>query len=312
MKKIFITTVAFIFFTGCQMQNNQSIQEGNVKTDSSEIYYKIIGEGESIVVVHGGPGFDHIHMLPLAELADEYQMIFYDQRATGNSTASVDEKSITVDNFVEDLEALRKHLNIEKLNLIGHSWGAGLSTFYAIKYPDKLNSLILLAGSGPSTKYFKKYMENMQQRLTDEDKRTLGRIEQTPEYENRDLETIRRYFRIAVKPLFYDPEDVEKLDLSFGERTAQNQSAVGSLLMQNLGNFDISDQLAKIHCPTLIVRGDADPMPLAASQELHQLIGHSRLIILENTGHFLIDESPDQLFPLLRRFLKNIINPSEE
>ena len=83
------------------MSRTEYTEEGTVSVNSVELYYKIMGEGEPVVVLHGGPGFDHIHMLPLGELARDYKIIFYDQRATGNSTGKVDANSITVDNKAE-------------------------------------------------------------------------------------------------------------------------------------------------------------------------------------------------------------------
>ncbi|MHC4243437.1 MAG: hypothetical protein ACYSU4_13605, partial [Planctomycetota bacterium] len=89
-----------------KMQKTKHIEEGLIRVNKAQLYYKAMGHGEPIIVIHGGPGFDHIHMLPFGELASDYKVIFYDQRATGNSTGSVDSNSITVDNFVEDLEGL--------------------------------------------------------------------------------------------------------------------------------------------------------------------------------------------------------------
>ena len=126
---IVFTIATFLMLGGCQTQRAKSIKEGFANVNDVQLYYKIIGEGEPIVVLHGGPGFDHNHMLPFVELANDYKVIFYDQRATGNSTGNVDVNSITVDNFVEDLEGLRKKLNLGRVTLVGHSWGAMLAMF---------------------------------------------------------------------------------------------------------------------------------------------------------------------------------------
>lgn len=123
------------------MSESVTIEEGTVRSNGVQLYYKIVGEGEPVVILHGGPGFDHNHMLPFGELAHDHKVVFYDQRATGNSTGALDSGSITVDNFVEDLEGLRKKLNPGKMNLLGHSWGAGLAMFYGIKYPAESEDL---------------------------------------------------------------------------------------------------------------------------------------------------------------------------
>ncbi len=101
------------------------------------LYYETIGDGTPIVVVHGGPGLDHSYLLPqMGELAKGYKLIFYDQRAMGKSSADFDTNLMTMNSFVEDLEGIRKAFGLEKMNLMGHSWGGLVSMFYAIRYPD--------------------------------------------------------------------------------------------------------------------------------------------------------------------------------
>jgi len=108
------------------MNEKVHVQEGFINVNDIQLYYKVMGKGEPVVVLHGGPDLDHNHMLPLAELADNYKVVFYDQRMTGNSTGIPDAGSITVNNFVQDLEQIRKQLKLGKMHLLGHSWGAGL------------------------------------------------------------------------------------------------------------------------------------------------------------------------------------------
>jgi len=286
------------------MTKSIKIEEGTVNVNGVQLYYKTVGQGEPVVIVHGGPGFDHVHMLPMSELAKDFKVIFYDQRATGNSTGNVDIGSITVDNFVEDLEGLRKKLNLEKMNIIGHSWGAGLGMFYGIKYPHNLKTLILLAPSA-STEFFGQYFENIQKNTSSQDSLALAQIEQSEAFKNREVEAVRNYYQIAVKPFFYDDSLVSRLDLTFVKNTAQNQGAVAELLMKNLGNYDIHGELPAIKCPTLIVHGDSDPLPIEAPYKVHKHIPQSKFIILKNTGHFMFLESPAALFSILGDFLRD-------
>ena len=83
-----------------------------------------MGQGVPIFILHGGPGDSHDTMLQLQALADQYRLIFYDQRAAGRSTGDADTASHTIEQFVEDLEQLRLKLAPEKINIIGGSWGA--------------------------------------------------------------------------------------------------------------------------------------------------------------------------------------------
>lgn len=287
------------------MKKSIPIEEGFIKVKDAELYYMVVGKGEPVVILHGGPGFDHIHMLPMSELAKDYKVIFYDQRATGNSTGNTDDISITVDNFVEDLERVRKKLNLEKMNVIGHSWGAALGMYYGIKYPDKLKTLILLAPSA-SAKIFDQYFKNIQNNTSPQDSLALKQIEQSKAFKNKEVEAIQKYYRISTKPFFFDQSLVSRLDFSFAKNTAKNQGAVAALLMKNLGNYDIHNELSAIKCPTLIVHGDSDPLPIEAPSKVHKHIPQSKFVVLKNTGHFMFIESPDELFSIISDFLKDV------
>lgn len=287
------------------MQESQHIKEGFIDVKWGELYYKMMGRGEPVVVLHGGPGLDHNHMLPLAELADNYKVVFYDQRTTGNSTGIPDVDSITVSSFVQDLEEIRKQLKLGKMHLLGHSWGAGLAMFYSIKYPDNLKTLILLGCGGASSEYFGELFENIQKNTAEEDRLAMKEIEQSEAFKNRELEAFTKYYQIAVKPLFYDQSLPERERFTYGDNTAKHQQAVGELLMKDLGEFDIYDQLSSISCPTLIIQGDSDPSPCEGTYKVHKHIKGSRVVFLQDTGHFVLHESPDETFSVIRNFLKD-------
>ncbi len=286
------------------MRNSEHIQEGLIKTNGVELYTKIVGRGEPAVILHGGPGFDHIHMLPFQVLADQCQIIFYDQRATGNSTGAADEASITVANFVEDLEGLRDNLNLDKINLLGHSWGASLALHYAVKYPGNLASLILLSPTAGS-QFNDQFFRNIQSKISPQDREILKEISESVEFRNSAAQAIQKYYRISIKPFFYDSAKSDLLDLNFGKNTYKNQSKVASLLFQNLGTYDLHPRLSVINCPVLIIHGDSDPLPVEAAYAVHKSIAASRIIILKNSGHFTFIESPQDVFSAVRSFLHN-------
>ncbi|MEJ2635258.1 MAG: alpha/beta fold hydrolase [Calditrichia bacterium] len=286
------------------MRDSEHIQEGMIKTNGVELYTKIVGRGEPVVILHGGPGLDHIHMLPFQILADQCQVIFYDQRAAGNSTGAADAASITVANFVEDLEGLRENLNLDKIHLLGHSWGASLALHYAVKYPWNLASLILLSPSAGS-QFNDQFFRNIQSKTSPQDREILKKISESEEFRNSGTEAIQKYYRISIKPFFYDPAKADLLDLNFGKNTYKNQSKVASLLFQNLGTYDLHPRLSVINCPVLIIHGDSDPLPVEAAYTVHKSIAESRIIILKNSGHFTFIESPQEVFSALRSFLRD-------
>lgn len=299
-----VSITPLLFCLGCATQRPIPTSQGLVDANDVQLYYKTVGQGPPIVILHGGPGFDHHHMLPFAELAGEHTVVFYDQRTTGDSTGQADPNSITIDNFVEDLETLRRELNLGKINLIGHSWGSLLAMYYGIKHPDNLSSLTLLSPYA-SSEIFGEYSTNLQARMQEVDRYDMGQIENSDGFKDRETEIVQEYYRASVRPMFHDRSKADKLDMTFGKNTANNQAFVAVLLMANLGEFDIHEQLPVIKCPTLIMHGDDDPLPVEAAYKVHKQIPESKFIVLKNSGHFIFIESQREVLSAIERFLRD-------
>jgi proline iminopeptidase len=286
------------------MRTQNKFKEGYIKNNNIKLYYKSFGQGDPVIIVHGGPGFDHIHMLPFKDLADQYKVIFYDQRTTGKSTGKPDSSSISTDHFIKDLEALRKKFKLDNITLIGHSWGAWLSMEYAIQYPMNLNKLILLSPSG-NMSYLNEYFKNIQRKTDKQNKMKMEEIEASEGFKNRNPETIKKYFSISIKPFFHDSSKSRRLDLTMLERTAKNQSIVAGLLMREMMEKNILADLKSIKCPTLVLHGKSDPLPIIAPQLVKGNISNSKMIVLEEAGHFMFAEAPGETLREIRGFLNN-------
>lgn len=129
---------------GMAHNNVYAIQEGFVDANGVLIYYKTVGRGAPLMIVHGGPGASHDYFLPyLMTLARTNKIIFIDERGSGRSEKLEDATKYTVENMVEDVEAVRQALNLGKISLMGHSYGGVLAQAYAFKYQKNLTHLIL-------------------------------------------------------------------------------------------------------------------------------------------------------------------------
>ena len=131
----------------------QEPSEGYITTpDKVKIFYKIEGKGsETLVVVHGGPGNSLESVRPDFEpLARNRRVIYYDQRGQGRSELIKDGKKLGYKNHVADLEAVRQHFKLEKMDLIGNSWGGLLVSLYAVAHPDRIGRMILDSPAGPT------------------------------------------------------------------------------------------------------------------------------------------------------------------
>ncbi|MFC1838952.1 alpha/beta fold hydrolase [Thermodesulfobacteriota bacterium] len=297
---LFIALILFVL--GCNTQKNYEVEDGKISVNGIEIYYKTMGKGTPTFVLHGGPGDSHDTMLQLKALADQYKLIFYDQRAAGRSSGDEDTSAHSVENFVEDLEQLRLKLAPGKINIIGGSWGAMLAMQYAMKYSKNINALVLMSSMGIRAEYVKAYRANIDKNRTTEDNRKLEEIVNTADFKNRIPDTMEKYWRIYFRAYFYNPELADNINLWMRDTTYKQIPGRYAKLGTFLNSYDLQDDLNKISCPTLILHGDYDPTPIEWVKPIHDNIAESQMSIIKNAGHWLWVEAPDQVLTIIRKF----------
>ena len=282
--------------------------KGLQAVNGTHLYYEIIGKGAPLFVLHGSGG-SHRYFLPYMEaLSDEYQLFFYDQRGTGLSDGHLDLAAISIDQFVEDLEALRVAFGLEKISLMGHSWGAIVALAYAVKYQTHLEHLILVDSIPVNNKFaieFSKTYQERFQHLSADEQQELTTTCTRPVAE-LSPKVLTECNQLDAQLRFYDPAKAP-VDLAIDENTLENADTVNSLMRISFNKMqhDIETQLPTIHVPTLIIHGDFDPIPLKSSEYLHEQIPESQIVIIIKAGHFPFIEQPEQFVAALRTFLSN-------
>jgi len=271
--------------------------EKTYRINGIDLYTKTIGNGRPIIVLHGGPGLDHSYLLPqMGKLSDNYKLIFYDQRASGRSTGNIDTASITIHQFVDDLEGLRKALMLEKMDLFGHSWGGFLAMEYAIAYPQRVNSIVLACPMGADSNWVLPFLQARTVRTTHEDTVSLARLFATQEFAEQDPKIIAEYIRLLYKAYFYNRSLADSLTITFTQRTASDIFPIFTIFFRQLQRYDIRPQIAVLTCPTLIIHGDYDPILPQYAEDIHTSIKGSQYVLLKNCGHFPFVESPEIFF----------------
>jgi proline iminopeptidase len=322
---IITVIVVLLTITGCGNNSDQNtkttnkdnsltkelaVEEETVEINGVKHYIKKIGNGEPILVLHGGPGMFHDYLVPYFEnLANDYQIIFYDQRGCGKTEFPQDTSSITTVNFVEDLESIRNHLKIEKLNLAGHSWGAALAISYGKKYPEHLNKLVLISPAPATSEYFDQMFNNMQKKRTDEDTKELVKLMSSVEFEKRDPTAFLKAISIGDKVNLVKQETVSELfkPMTFTEASANNFLLVNSIMEKNFFDYNLTEGIEAIHCPSLIIIGDLDNVPFASNQLLQDALG-GRIEVLKPACHYPFFETPKEF----NSAVKNFITPEYE
>lgn len=297
---------ALMILTTPVATEGQRARQGMVSMDDARLFYEVIGEGEPIIVVHGGPGLDHAYLQPgLDALATRHTLVYYDQRGTGRSGASLDPETINIDTFVEDIEALRQTLGFERVSVMGHSFGTLIAMEYAFRHPEALRALILMNPVEPGSRYRAQTGERQRARQTVEDREELSELTESEAFQARDAATLSQIYRVSFRQVLKDRDRVSELDLDLQSATARNGQDVAALLGGSLGEVDWWTRIPEIQSPTLILHGRYDAPPIDMSRELAEAFPVGTLEVLD-AGHFPYMEDREGLLSAVSGFFAGL------
>lgn len=299
MKYVLFFTLALL---SLQSLAQSDITEGQRKINGSNLFVSIHGKGEYLLVLHGGPGLNHHYFLPhLNSLEKKFALVYYDQRACGKSdTPPVD--SISMKFLVEDIEAIRKELKIEKINILAHSWGAVLATQYGLLHPDRIKRLILSNPTPLSREYDTQIATLLKQKTTKQDSIERGAIVSQG---NLDVKKIEQLFLLSFRLSAYNRSNISKLKLELPANFSEANGALFTALSkdQSLG-ANLYEKLKEFHFPVLIVHGMSDLLPMTAVERLKKEIPQAKVEIFQHSGHFPFVEETEKYNVVVESFLK--------
>lgn len=285
--------------TAVRASNVYPVQEGFADVNGLMIYYKIIGRGAPLMIVHGGPGASHDYFLPyLLPLARTNRLIFIDERGSGRSSKLQDVHGYTIENMVEDVEAVRVALGLGKISLLGHSAGGVLAQAYALKYQKNLTHLIL-ASTFSSTVELNKVFVRMKENMSPDLRDRIDKMEAAGLYGKGKAYESGRYtseYMIAAWGEGYFPYLYQKRPDANYDPIANGVMAWdlyremwgehGEFIVDgNLKSVEYTEKLASIHVPTLITVGDHDECDPSLSRAMQEKITGSKLVVLPKSGH---------------------------
>jgi proline iminopeptidase len=276
---------------------------------SVRLYYRVDGRSPSaVVVLHGGPGLTHDYLADdLLPLADAHRVIHYDQRGSGRSSLVTDADALDARRFADDLEAVRLHFGLERLALLGHSWGAAVAALYAMRHPQRVERLVLVGPMPLRKEALTASFARVRQSGDAEWQRTLRARGQALLANPGDADLCRAFYDTWFTPFFGNTAARARSrgDFCAGTPESRRSKAVGvdRYTVPSLGDFDWRGALREVTSPALIVHGTADIIPADSSREWAAALPNARLVLLEGIGHFPYLESPEQFFPLVSAFL---------
>jgi proline iminopeptidase len=294
------------------------MQEGFVDANGVMIYYAMLGRGEPLLIMHGGPGASHDYFLPyLLPLARHNRLIFIDERGSGRSEKLENPAGYTVENMVEDVEAARQALGLGKISLLGHSYGGALAQAYALKYQKNLTHLIL-ASTWSSTVALNQLFVRMKEKMPPELRERINHMEaeglfghgldyQKNRYTNEYMVAAwgEGYFPYLYQNRpdpNYDP--VASGNVSWDLYREMWGSHGEYVVDGNLKSVEYTERLAGIKVPALILVGDHDECDPSLSEAMHAKIAGSKMVVLPKAGHMTFVDQTKMFVEAVDAFVK--------
>jgi pimeloyl-ACP methyl ester carboxylesterase len=253
--------------------------------DGTWIGFRVQGEGPPLVCVPGGPGRAVEYLGDLGGLDRSRQLILMDLRGVGRSADPADPATLRVDRLVDDVEALRAHLGLDQMDLLAHSAGAVLATLYAVRYPARLSTLLLVTPGLAAVGVYG----------TVDSQAALARLATEPWYADAAaaFAEIRRgdlsveTFR-ASRPLFYGRWDAAaQAHAGLGITERHMAARVGYFADLTLDVESTTVALKQLDAPVLLYVGEFDPLVTPAmAAEAARIFTQATVVVQPGAGHF--------------------------
>ena len=315
MKKIFFSFI-FLFllsFTYAQKYPSSYTDGKYVTVNGAKLWVVLVGQGEPLIIIPGGPGGSHIGYRTFDSLAKDNEIIYFDAFGRGKSDTAKNVKEYSLERDIDDIEGLRKALHFEKLNVLGHSYGGLVAQGYALKYPEHVSHLILAntfhsyimwqANDDNSNHEIKtNYPEVWDSLMIIREK---GAVSSDPAHQEL-------YAKVPYGFLYaYNPENFvsrgrKPYPNSFNSKLYyQMVGKDGDFIVGNdIGNFDYRKELKNLKMPVLIYGGRYDRVAVPVMMEkFKEYCPQAKFVMFEKSGHNPQIEQSGKLFPLIDNFL---------
>ncbi|HEY3550350.1 MAG TPA: proline iminopeptidase-family hydrolase [Gaiellaceae bacterium] len=285
------------------------VEEGRIPFRGYETWYRSLGDGPGLplLCLHGGPGSTHIGMTALDPLADERRVVLYDQLGSGNSSQPSDPSLWTVELFVAELANLRDALGLDRVHLLGHSWGGMLAQEYALTQPDGLASLIL-SSTLSSSALWREESLRLRAEMPAETAAVLDAHEAAgttgdPEYERATFEFLHRHLcRLDPWPSIVEEilrsTNLEVYNTMWGPSEAHPTGV--------LAGWDVTPRLGEIRVPALVLCGRHDEATPRQAETIAAALPDAELVVFEESAHLAPVEETERYLATVRAFLSRV------
>jgi len=261
----------------------------------TELAYKVVGKGEPCLVMHGGLGFDHTMLHPgLDRLSKTCELVYYDHRGHGKS-GRPPLHTLTWEQLAHDAEGLRRHRGYHRICIIAHSMGAFHALEYALRYPQVLHRLILIAAV-PAFDYFSQVVANMRERGASDE------LVACFDFNRMTNDEVFKKMMHRVGPMYFHNPTEELVQQAFGrmQGCAESCRRTPSLIQ----GYSLEGTLNEVKVPTPVLAGGDDFLaPVSQVKRLSNGISTSTMVVFESSGHFPYLEEPERFLSIVRDWL---------
>lgn len=266
--------------------------------NGTDLYYEVLGRGPTCLVLHGWPGTDHSYLRPgLDRLGDQLRLVYYDHRAHGRSARGATEM-LSLEQLADDAEALAAHLGAERVLVLGHAHGASVAQELALRHPERVAGLILVAATPGDLGMGESLMDAMDTMPTPPEVEVLQRV--PPETDDELEATMSGLASFFV-------HDEEAVDPGAVFALCAFHAAAAARLMQASNWWSVVDRLGELRVPVLLLVGRHDVVfPPTQSERIQKRAGQAELVVFENSGHLPWSEEPEAFHDSVRTWVQRL------
>lgn len=298
--------INFAVSFGCKQNSALRPGEGFIDVRGGKVWYRIAGEGKKtpILLLHGGPGATSYYLNPLAALGKDRPVIFFDQLGCGRSDHFMGTTTMTVEDYVEEVEQIRKSLGLREYILYGNSWGTMLGIDYFSKYPNGIKAIIF-SGACISIPIYLKGVDSLLSTLPDSTQNAIKENEKNHTYEDTAYKEAINVWteNFVARKLPWSP-DIDSVTSTYGTEVYNYMWGPSEFNATGpLQHFDRTDLLAKINVPTLFMVGQFDEVLPSGVKYYHSLVAGSEFAIVPNAAHLTMQDNTEFDIKTITEFL---------
>ncbi|MDZ7725774.1 MAG: alpha/beta hydrolase [candidate division KSB1 bacterium] len=270
---------------------------------------------KTVIVIHGGPGNDYRYLLPLKELSKKYFVVFYDQRGTGLSPR-VDAGEHSLDNSLKDLgNIINYYAPNDKVNIIGHSWGAMLATGYIAQYPERVSKAIIAEPGMLTSEKGKEYMQKFKIDFGWNVLKSMTLIVfESLHLKNTDKQSRIDYIFGKIGTLdvkgnpmrkYFCNKDITNGYLPFWRLSGVASQSIIKKAMDENGNIqiDLVSGLENYTNKVLFIVGECNQIIGEEFQQGHiKYFPNAKMIVVKDAGHTMFGEKPEECIEIIEKY----------